>query len=564
MWTRIKQFFSAPVFQDPEQTRVARLLHNILNALVGMTLVTAFFLIATNPTSFFKDPSNPVAILVVLATAMALRALVHRGHLQLTSALIASALVLITIFVTYGYGGVNNSATVIYLVCIILAGLLLGGRGAVIFAAISVAAVIGLGYADAIGQLPTYPESRDSLRTFNMVAYSAIFVVVGLLLRYAAGSLSGALEQARRNERAEAEANRELRKLRASLEQQVVERTQALERRAVQLQAAAEVGRTVTAVLETEQLTRQVVQLVRQRFEFHYVGLFLVDESGQWVVLQAGDGKTSTDLGGYRVPLKGSSLVSQSIMMAQVRTATHAEELPEARSVAVLPLYSRERAFGVLAMYSDQLDTFDRDTLIILETVADQVAVALDNARLFAQSRAALEQAQRAYGQFSQQAWAELLRGRTDLSKRKSQGGTFAVPNLPAPHAQDALQTGRVVLGQEDKASLATPIKVREHVIGVIDARKPDGSGPWTHEEITLLETFAEQLGVALESARLYQDTQRRAVREQLTSQITSRMRESLEVETVLKTAALEMRQALGLDKLVVRLGAQDKQPSQR
>jgi len=81
---------------------------------------------------------------------------------------------------------------------------------------------------------------------------------------------------------------------------------------------------------------------------------------------------------------------------------------------------------------------------------------------------------------------------------------------------------------------------------------------------VAWLLALTEQPGVALESARLFQDTQRRAAREQLTSQVTGRMRESLDVETVLKTAATEMRQALGLDKLIVRLGThEEKKPSQ-
>ena len=70
-----------------------------------------------------------------------------------------------------------------------------------------------------------------------------------------------------------------------------------------------------------------------------------------------------------------------------------------------------------------------------------------------------------------------------------------------------------------------------------------------------MLETMTDQLGVALESARLYQDAQRRAARERLVSDVTTRMRETLDVDTVLQTAVREIRQVLGLHDVTIRLG---------
>jgi GAF domain-containing protein len=98
---------------------------------------------------------------------------------------------------------------------------------------------------------------------------------------------------------------------------------------------------------------------------------------------------------------------------------------------------------------------------------------------------------------------------------------------------------------------------VRGQVIGVVDARKPEDGGEWTAEQTTLLETMTEQLGVALESARLYQDARRRAARERLTGEVTARMRETLDLEAVLTTATREISEALDLAALDVRLGTQ-------
>jgi GAF domain-containing protein len=222
--------------------------------------------------------------------------------------------------------------------------------------------------------------------------------------------------------------------------------------------------------------------------------------------------------------------------------------------VAVLPLHSRDRVFGALALYSDQPDAFDQDTLAVLETVADQVAIALDNARLFSQSRAALEAARRAYGELGREAWTELLRARADVSMHKTRSGTFTAAKTQTPQAQAALQTGQAVLGSEDKTVLAVPVKVREQVIGVIDARKPGSSGEWKAEEIGLVETLAEQLGVALESARLYQDTQRRAARERAINEVMAQVRALPTVNAILRRMVQELGRTFGASRASIRV----------
>ena len=100
------------------------------------------------------------------------------------------------------------------------------------------------------------------------------------------------------------------------------------------------------------------------------------------------------------------------------------------------------------------------------------------------------------------------------------------------------------------------PIKVRGDVVGVLDTYKPAEAGEWTDEEITLLETIADQLGMALESGRLYQDAQRRAVRERLTREITDQMRRAAGVEGIVQTAVNQLFDVLGASRTFVRLGS--------
>lgn len=556
MLTWIKRLVAAPVFEDEEKTRIALLLNNMLWAMGVLTGLGGLGMIAIDARGFFANWVSPAVISAAIALVVVLSLLMRRGYLHFASILFSLGLMVIVAFASYSYGGIRNPTTAGLFLCIIMAGLLLSGWGAVAFTALSVLVIIAFWYAEQVGRLPPYSESFS---LFPPIAYSVIFIIGGMLLRYAIDSMTEALERARRNERAQIEANHALQELRASLEQQVAERTHALQRRTAQLQAAAEIEQAISAILDIERLTQQVVGLVRQKFELHYVGLFLVNETGDQATWQSGDGSVAESLRGQRVSLKdaseATSLISQSIAAAQARVVTQVSSVvPGAQSEAVLPLRSRGRAVGALVVYSGQPDTFDRDTIAILDTVADQVAVTLDNARLFAQSQAALEAAQRAYGEFSQQAWVNLLQARPKLGLRKDKSGVSPAGDARTPQVETALRTGHIAPDQEDETALAAPIKVRDQVIGAIGARKPDEAGKWTPEETALLQTIADQLGIALESARLYQDTQRRAAQERLVGEITARMRESLDMETVLKTAAEQIRQSFGMDKVVVRL----------
>jgi methyl-accepting chemotaxis protein PixJ len=126
--------------------------------------------------------------------------------------------------------------------------------------------------------------------------------------------------------------------------------------------------------------------------------------------------------------------------------------------------------------------------------------------------------------------------------------GNQAIPEKASPPLITAAED------EEAAAPMAIPIKVRGSVVGVMDTYKSTDSGEWTEEELAFLETLTEQLGVALDSARLYEETQQRAERERLVAEITGRMRQTLEIDSVLKTAAQEIYQVLGLKRAAIRL----------
>jgi GAF domain-containing protein len=373
----------------------------------------------------------------------------------------------------------------------------------------------------------------------------------------------------------------QLRELIGNLEQQVADRTRDLEQRSAYLEATAQVGRAAASILEAERLIQQVVELVRERFDLYYVGLFLVDEAREWAILRAGTGQAGRTMlaRGHHIEV-GEGMIGWSVQHAEPRVASEVgddavrlatAELPDTRSEAALPLRSRGRVLGALTVQHTQPGAFNPDTMAVLQTMADQVAVALDNARLFTESQEALETARRAYGEMSRQAWADLLVRRSERGYRYTQQEVVAATGNWRPEMLQAEQTGQIVQSNgAGEATLAIPLKVRDQVVGVLNFRKdaanetqvtPRSAG-WTDDERELLEAFASQLEVALESARLFQDTQRRAVQDRLVGQVTARMRETLDVDTVLRTAAQELRQALSLSSLTVQLAAPVDEPS--
>jgi GAF domain-containing protein len=360
------------------------------------------------------------------------------------------------------------------------------------------------------------------------------------------------------------------------LEQRVAERTRDLERRSLQLQAAAEVGSAAASMYTLDELLPQVTHLVSERFGFYHAGIFLLDSTGEYAVLRAANSPGGERMlaRGHRLKVGEVGIVGYVTSKGEPRIALDVGEdavyfdnpdMPETRSEMALPLRARGKIIGALDVQSRQPGAFSREDVVVLQTLADQVAMAISNATLFQQAQESLEAMQHAYGEASRAGWQEILRRHHVLAYRYDPRGVVPA-NGDSPPREGGKR--RVDAGHQGETTddvlpeLALPIKVRGQVIGKLHAHKPETAGQWTDEEVSLMQTLTEHLSLALESARLYEDTQRRAVQERLTSEVTARMRESLELETVLKTAASEIRQALGLQKIVVRLASPEEQES--
>jgi GAF domain-containing protein/HAMP domain-containing protein len=346
----------------------------------------------------------------------------------------------------------------------------------------------------------------------------------------------------------------------SGLERKVAERTQDVEQRSSYLRAAAEVSREATTILEADRLIPRVVELIRERFNLYYVGLFLVDDNYEWAVLRAGTGEAGKLLveRGHRIKI-GEGMIGWCIQHTQARVALEAEQdavrlvsplLSATRSEAAIPLRSRGRVFGALTVQSDQPGVFDAETITVLQTMADQVSVALDNARLFNESEQALEALRRSIGEYRRQAWQETIRARSVIGYRGDLRGLRPISDFePVVNHDLEMQSD-----DSDATHVQIPIIIRDQVLGMIEARKPQAAGEWSQAEIMLMNGLIDQLGVALENARHFEESQRRAEREKILADITGRVRSTADFNEIMQTAIKELSEALHVPRGSIRL----------
>jgi GAF domain-containing protein len=566
MLTWIKRLTAAPVFEDDEEkTRNAALLNIVLWATLAIIAAAAFPLIFFNET-----PADVVLSAVMVITFLLLVGglvlLLHRGRVRLASTLMC-VLLLVTITVTiFLFGGLRTTGVAGYLLVVFIAGLLLGGRGLLTFGLCSMLSALGVFcvYYFELNPRPLRPRiDFDDL--FMLYALGSMMaVLVGLVRR----NIANALERARRNERALVESNLELQISRDALQA----RTRELERRSRLLQAAAEVTRDATAGRELEDLLHQEVGLIQHRCGFYQVGIYLVDERGEQAVLRAAAGELEHQMLGQEYELtaeEGKNLLSYVISSGRHQVVTHAgpdvvhaepPASPWTRSEVWLPLRVGGRIIGALDVHSQEETTLDEDEVAVLQTMADQLAVAIENRRLLDEMQQTVRELEIASGRYTEESWRTATQ-RVDRPPGYRYGhlGIEPITEQP-PEARQAWLEGRPVItttpggdGRDAFSTLAVPVQLREQVVGVLNLSF-EGEAP-SSETIATVEEIASRLALALENARLLEETRERAERDRLTADISARVRASMDVETILQTAVRELGTALGTDRAFIQLG---------
>jgi GAF domain-containing protein len=150
------------------------------------------------------------------------------------------------------------------------------------------------------------------------------------------------------------------------------------------------------------------------------------------------------------------------------------------------------------------------------------------------------------YGEISREAWGKILRNQPRIGYLSTPPGTIQMHSeIMEPNLAKAFETGDVVLGS-DNLTISVPIKVRGQSIGAIRLKKSEIAEAWTQDETNLAIALSDQLSGALESARLYRESQQRAARESLVSDISARISAVSHTDAILRETVQELGQTLG------------------
>ena len=377
----------------------------------------------------------------------------------------------------------------------------------------------------------------------------------------------------------------QLRQTLTGLEQRVADRTAELAQsseqmsyRAARLQTVAEVAHTIVAEQDLDTLLPLVTNTISERFGFYHVGIFLLDQDEEYAVLQAANSEGGQRMlkRGHQLKVGQVGLVGYVTAEGQPRIALDVgkdavffdnPDLPHTRSEIALPLKTADKIIGALDVQSQQSKAFSQDDIALLSTLADQVAMSIANARLFSETSRALRELQVAQRQYLRQEWGRLMAQRRESGYYYQLGKIrpleTALPastwtSLDTPSAQaERSESDRPPVADNSTAAaepsgLLVPIRLRGEIIGLINLEDPALEHAWTAAEIQLANSVADQIGLALENARLLEETQRRAERERLVSDITTRLRASNDPHAILETAVTELKNALSVKQVRV------------
>lgn len=551
MRSTFQDFLSPPVFpEDDSKTRSARYINTIV--LYSIPALVIFLFVRLIQGNALLESANLV-LLFLTALLLLVWGIMRSGNVRLAGYIYISTIWLASTLLALNGSGIRGSGFVSYFVVMLLAGLLLGIRTAVGIAVVSVLSGFALAYAETVGIIVYKPSPAFSVAG----EYTFLFIFSTLFMYLTITSLQNALRDAKANAKELEISNKELTSLRDALELRIQERTASLEKRAAQIQTVSGTARAIASVQDLETLLPNITNLVSDQFGFYHVGIFLLDEGGKNALLKAANSEGGRRMlnRGHHLPLDSNSIVGFVTSRGEPRIALDVgadavyfnnPDLPETQSEMALPLRVSGRVIGALDVQSIQTNAFIQEDISVLSTLADQIAIAIENARLFGEAQSALADAQATYEKYVRQSWNSFVQQarHTGFIFDGKQVQPFDI-STKRDYTKPNLQTGSLSLDRlSDK--IAIPIKLRGQTIGYLDVRSKKGERDWTRDELTLLEAAAERAALALENARLVESAQRRAARERAIGDISTKIGAVNSFEYILQTAVEELGRKIG------------------
>lgn len=374
----------------------------------------------------------------------------------------------------------------------------------------------------------------------------------------------------------------QLQKSFTTLEDQVMARTR-------QIELVVDLGRQLSAILDLNELMRNVVTVTKETFNYYHVHIYLLDAAKETLIMAEGYGKAGEEMKrqqhsiSYTAP---KSLVARAAREGRVVTVENVRQdpswlpnplLPETHSEMAVPVMLGAEVVGVLDIQSERVGGLTPQDEAIMLGLAQQIAVAVRNARLFTETENALKQAQRLQSVYTGEAWSKFSANRLAHYEVRQFKEAPSLENITTPEAVAALQQQQTIglrLGNGHAPladtgfdapdsgganAVATPLKLRDQIIGVLGVR--DEANPnrrWSDDELALIEAVSEQMSLAIENARLFEETGRRAGRERMIAEVTRQVWASAEIEEVMRTAVAQLGDKLQASEVVLRLAGDE------
>ena len=353
------------------------------------------------------------------------------------------------------------------------------------------------------------------------------------------------------------------------LEQRVADRTQDLESQTLRLRVAAEIARDAASARDLHELLTRAADLIIDRFGFYHIGIFLLDNNKEYAVLVASPTEAGKQMieNHHKLQVGEVGIVGRVSATGEPRIALNTgvdaaffnnPYLPNTNSEMALPLKVENNVIGVLDVQSDQPQAFNADDVAIMQVMADQLATAIERARLLQEVERNLQELESAYGRFTRENWKNLASGTAKGNKGYRFDNVRLEPITEAPElAGDVLKQGATVNSngsspeKNKEQRVAVPIKLRGQTIGVVSLKLKEG---YDNNTIAIIESAAERLATAMESARLYEETRLRADREQSISRVTTAISSSTEYEQILQTTVREIGSLLNNTEVTIQL----------
>ena len=353
---------------------------------------------------------------------------------------------------------------------------------------------------------------------------------------------------------------------RAQLEERVAERTadlmkanQKTAEQASRLRIVAEVSRLATAIPEQNRLMNLLTNLISQQLGYYHIGIFLLDELREYAILSASNSEGGKRMLAreHRLQVGQQGIVGYATSSGKPRIALDVgadavffnnPDLPETRSEMCLPLKVNEVIIGALDIQSTEANAFTEEDYSVLSILADQVAIAIQIARSNEETKRALQEAEIASSQLTGRAWKEFL------SEHDVKGYRFRGIKAESIESRS----------NEPEANGVTnvPIRLRGQIIGNLKLSRTDERHSWTEDELAVVQATAERVALAMENARLLEDAQRKALKEQRITDVTAKISRSINLRNVLQTAVEELGRVIpGSDVVIQFQDGSEKRP---